>query len=153
VVLWSLFFGKSDKTASCGMPTPPSCLLIELSNHLVLVLLVWFLWLCWWWWILPCCSTHEQGGLCGGVAGVMVVLLVGWCFLADQIHTQWHIYTNSGSYLMYGVTQFCWSPHTMILWCQMDAMRFLLFFWGFWGSFYSILMSTTSWHLKWWLLF
>jgi hypothetical protein len=25
---------------------------------------------------MPCCSTHEQGGLCGGVAGVMVVLLV-----------------------------------------------------------------------------
>jgi hypothetical protein len=24
---------------------------------------------------MPCCSTHEQGGLCGGVTGVMVVLL------------------------------------------------------------------------------
>jgi hypothetical protein len=47
-----------------------------------LVLLVWFLWLCWWWWILPCCSTHERGGLCGGVAGVMVMFLVWWwCFL------------------------------------------------------------------------
>jgi hypothetical protein len=52
--------------------------LIELSNHLVLVLLVWFLCLCWWWWILPYCSTHEQGGLCGGVVSVMVVLLVWW---------------------------------------------------------------------------
>jgi hypothetical protein len=25
---------------------------------------------------MPCCSTHEQGGLCDGVAGVMVMFLV-----------------------------------------------------------------------------
>jgi hypothetical protein len=34
--------------------------------------------------------------------------------------------TSSWSYLMYGVSQFHWFSHTMILWGQMDAMGFLL---------------------------